>query len=300
MTSTKVLAAIFILLLIIAAFFLFPSNTDREASYESTVDVSIDSASVVKIEIQRPRKSVTLENIGGTWMVTSPVRGKANHAFVSQLLGGLKKFKAQSLVSSNPDKQHLFQVDSTGTTLIVTERSGKSISMMIGKTGPSFSDVYFRLTNSNDVYLGEGIESWSLNREAKDWRDKTIYKTSSDSITAVTISYAGNSFSLQKDSTTWRAGSDTLESGVMSSFVSTLSNLNAEDFIDSIPQLFTQPLHIALEKPEVVSLDFYPQLPDSAKYIVRTSKEGQTFIIGKWAVQNLLRPVEKLSKKKKT
>jgi hypothetical protein len=259
----------------------------------------MDSASVVKIGIQRPQKSVTLENVGGTWMVTSPIHGTANSTFVSQLLGGLKKFKVGSLVSSNPEKQSLFQVDSTGTTLTVTDRSGKSVSMILGKTGPSFSDIYVRQINSNDVFLGEGIEMWSLNREAKDWRDKTIFKTVSDSIKALTIAYAGKNFSLQKDSTLWMAGNDTLESSHMSSFVASLSNLNAEDFIDSIPPLATQPLHIELQQPERVAIDFYPQLPDSAKYIVRSTKTDQTFLVNKWAVSNLLRPLEKFYKKKK-
>jgi hypothetical protein len=300
MNSTKVLLAIFVVLLVVAAYFLFPSGAERETSYSSSnVELAIDSATVVKIEIRRPQKSVTLENIGGTWMVTSPVRGTANVSFVTQLIGGLKKFKFGSLVSSNPDKQNLFQVDSTGTNLLVTHRNGNSINMMVGKTGPSFSEVYVRLSNSNDVYLGEGIEPWSLNREAKDWRDKTIFKTASDSIKAMTIEYAGKKFFLQKDSTLWRAGNDTLDAGAMSSFVGTLANLNAEDFIDSIPPLTTQPLHLSLQEPETVVIDFYPQLPDSAKYIVRTSTVGQTFLVSKWTVRNFLHPLEKLLKKKK-
>src|SRR5271169_2076290 len=132
-------------------YFLIPSDKEREASYKpEQVSFSIDSASVVKIELHRPSKSITIENVGGKWTITSPLHYPADPAFVMQLIGGVVHFKPGSLISSNPEKQGIFQVDSSGTRLTLTDRSGKSVTLIIGKMGPSYSEVYFRLPDSKD------------------------------------------------------------------------------------------------------------------------------------------------------
>ncbi|MBI3364560.1 MAG: DUF4340 domain-containing protein, partial [Ignavibacteriae bacterium] len=141
-----------LLVLGVIVFFLLPGEGERESSYKpGEIHFTVDSSSTLKIEIQRPGKSVTLENVGGKWTITSPILYAADQNTVHQLLSGLSKFKAGSLISSNPEKQSLFQVDSSGTKLTVTDRSGTITSFIIGKMGPSFSEVYFRLPNSKDV-----------------------------------------------------------------------------------------------------------------------------------------------------
>src|SRR5258708_18821347 len=159
------------LLLVLGAitYFLLPSENERETSYKpAAVSFSADSASVVKIDIQQKSKSITLENVGGKWSITSPIHYAADPAVVKQLVSGISNFKIGSLISSNPEKQNLFQVDSTGTKIVVTDRTGKASSMIVGKMGPSFSEVYIRLPETKDVYLGEGIDTWTLNNEVKD------------------------------------------------------------------------------------------------------------------------------------
>ena len=74
-----------------------------------------------------------------------------------------------------------------GTHIIVTERSGKTTNLIIGKMGPSFSEVYVRQPASQDVYLGEGIDSWSVNKDLKEWRDKTIFTQPAEAIRASRI-----------------------------------------------------------------------------------------------------------------
>src|SRR5258708_27374745 len=164
------------LLLVLGAitYFLLPSQKEHETSYEpSDINVKVDSASVVKIVVEQKAKSVTIENVSGKWMITSPLRYPADATSIKQLLSGLSKFKVGSLISSNPEKQNIFQVDTTGTRISVTDRSGKPVALVVGKMGPSFSEVYFRLPSSADVYLGEGLDTWTLSKEVKERRDKS-------------------------------------------------------------------------------------------------------------------------------
>jgi len=295
-TSTKILIGAFVILAV-AAYFLIPSGKEREASYKTAeINLVIDSASVVRIEIERPGKSVIMENIGGKWRITSPVQYAANTSSITELISGLRTLKAGSLISSNPEKQSLFQVDSTGSKVIVTDRSGKTTGLIVGKMGPSYSDVYFRLPDSKDVYLGEGLNSWTINQELKEWRDKTIFSASADSIKQLSLSYRGKTYDLRRDSTTWKCGKDSIATNVMVSMLGVLSNLRADDFVDTLYQPKTQPFGVKVQTLEEANLNFFPQPPDSSKYFVQTSRSPQAFTLNKWTVQELLKPIEKLHK----
>jgi len=295
-TSTKVLIGAFVLLAI-AAYFLLPSGKEREASYKpAEINLAIDSASVVKVEIQRPGKSVSMENMGGKWRITSPMQCAANTSSITELISGLHKLKVGSLISSNPEKQSLFQVDSTGSRVTLTERSGKTTGLIVGKIGPSYSDVYFRLPESRDVYLGEGINSWTVNRELKDWRDKTIFSASPDSINGLDMRYRGKSFLLQRDSTAWKYGEDSIATSVMTPMLRVLTGLHADDFVDTLYQPKTQAFEIRVRSSGEADLRFFPQPPDSSKYFVQTSESAQGFTLNKWTVQELLKPIEKYQK----
>jgi len=160
------------------------------------VSFSVDSASVVGIGIGRPGKTLTIEKVGGVWTITSEGNLRADPAAVNQVIGGLSRFKPGSLVSDNPAKQGLFQVDSSGSIVTLTDREGNKCSIIIGKMGPSFSEVYFRIPGTTVVYLGSGITTWSLNKEVRDWRDKTIFAAPAEAVTGVKIVSAGKSRSI--------------------------------------------------------------------------------------------------------
>jgi len=291
--STKLLIALLLVLAAIA-YFLLPSEKERETSYTAAqLSLKVDSASIVKIEILRPSKPVVIENVGGKWTITAPGRYPADSKSIFQLLNGFNKFNVGSLVSSNPEKQSLFQVDSSGTRLTFTERSGKSVSLIVGKMGPSFSEIYFRLPGSKDVYLGDGIETWTVNKDMKDWRDKTIYAAQSEMIKEITYSLGGKGYTFSRDTSGWKLADKSVEAGTMNPLLTTLSSLHADDFADTISRIDLNPVTIGIKGPEDITLNLYPSLPDSSKYFVQSSASQQMFIISKWTAQQLLKPVEK-------
>jgi len=290
--STIILIALLVVLGAVT-YFLLPSQKEHESSYEpQNISLKVDSASVVKIEIEQKAKSVTIENVGGKWMMTSPIRFAADGSAIKQLLSGLSKFKVGSLISSNPEKQNIFQVDSTGTKLTVTDRSGKSVAMIVGKMGPSFSEVYFRLPSAKDVYLGEGLDTWTINKEVKEWRDKLIVSTPSDAVKELTYNVSNKEFRFQHDTTGWKSGGKTLDASAMNPALNQLANLHADDFVDSLLKIETHPIALGIHGTEDVTLNLYPSTPDSARYYVQLSNSPQLFVISKWTAQQLLKPVE--------
>jgi hypothetical protein len=275
--------------------YVAPSG-ERESSYKTPdLKISFDSASVAKIEIHGPGgKSVTVENTGGQWMVTSPVRYKANTSNVTEFLSGLAKFKVGSLVSSNPAKANLFSVDSSeGTKLSVTDRSNKTTTLVIGKSGPAYTDFYFRTETGKEVYLGEGPQSYMLNREVKEWRDKSIFTGIQDSIRTFTVEYGDKEYKLFKPGMNWTMNGDSIANTDVTPILSSLCALNASDFVDTLPKFDSKPITFKVQSGiggTVTELNFYPMPPDSARYFVQTSNTTQVFTILKWTVTQLTRP----------
>jgi len=223
-------------------------------------------------------------------MLTSPVKYPADESAVKQVISGIRKFKVGSLISSNVEKQSVFQVDTVGTRLTLMDRAGKSTSLIVGKTGPSYSEVYFRLPGSRDVYLGEGIETWTINREVKEWRDKVIFSSPAELIKDLTYTGHGKEYRLHRDSTGWKSEEKSADLSAMNSVLNSLSNLRADDFADNeVQQSNPMKLHIHANEDMDMSLSQMPA--DSSRYYVQTSRSPQTYIISKWTAQQLLKPV---------
>ena len=296
MNKSTILLIATLLVLVAIVYFFLPSEKEREASYKiPVVSVAIDSASIVKIEVKQPARSVVIENIGGIWTVTTPLRAAADPIAVAQLLNGLSKFKVGSHISSNPDRQRLFQVDSAGTFLSLTDRSGKVVSMIVGKMGPSFSEIYFRLPDSKDVYLGNGIDSWAINKNLKDWRNRYIIRTPSEEINEISIATGSKIFIFRREGGAWKLGDKIVETTEMNPLLNTLSNMRADDFIDSTADLKSKPITLNIKAGNNISLNLYPTSADSVHYIVQSSASNQLYVVSKWTVQQLLKPTGKSS-----
>ncbi len=293
--STLILVVVLVVLGVVAYFFLKSPSEGRESSYKQAgFSMSVDSGSIAKISIEKAGKLITLENQGGKWMVTSPVNYPANMNNILPILGGMGHFKVGSLVSSNPEKQSTYEVDSMGTKFSVTDRAGKTVSMIVGKSGPSYEDVYFRKDGEKDVYLGSGINPFTLNQNVNEWRDKVISAIPKENITRVEYNNGAKDVVFEKDSTVWKTGGDSVQTITMDSFLNTVMNFMTEDFADTLTKPETEPAQIKVTADsKEFAFALYPQMPDSAKYYVQYSLSPQFFVVSKFTVQSLLKPVEK-------
>lgn len=296
--STLYLIATFIILLVVA-YLVFSPTQERTTSYSlSDLNLTIDSTLVNKIEITRGETSVTIEHTGGNWSLTSPLHYQADEQSVLSLLSAANKFKVMSLISSNPAKQALYQVDSlSGTSIKFFDQKGNTISLIVGKMSPSYMETYVRQLASNDVYLAEGLNSWLINKEVREWRDKTIFKTERDRIKQVAFKYSKDKFLLTKlDTINWAVDSDSANNTNVSNLISALSNFRTEDFVDTAISLSTPQLKLQIATNEGTNIQFYPIPPDSAKYFVTTSHSQQIFSVSKYAAQQILKQKKDLKK----
>lgn len=290
--SSTILIGILVLLAI-ATYFVF--QREGETSLTSSAGeplVKFDSAAVDKMEIRSQDAAIVLEKQGGKWMLTAPIRYAADEAAATAAVGKGRDMKITSLVSTNPAKQNIYSVDSTGTLIKFFANNNELAAFRLGKPSSSYTETYAKREGSNDVYLTEGVTSATFVKQANDWRSKTIFKTDQSTLSAVKIQFAGakpgadTTFTLtKKDSVNWVIGSDSTNNSNVTSFLSSLADFQTDEFVDST--ITVMPKLSATIEVGGTELRFYKRT--DAKYYVQSSASPQWFAVQEWKVNNLLK-----------
>jgi len=286
MKRSTLYSLITLVVLAIAAFYALNREGEVSSTGEpGTMLVDYDSTAVDKLEIVSPTVSIVLEKQAGAWMLTTPIKYRADETSVTSAVGKGRRIGLTSLISTNPEKQHLFQVDSTGTLVKVYERGSLKAAFLIGKASSSFSETYVRLDGSNEVQLAnEALSSYFI-KQPKDWRDKTIFKIDEGAIKSVRFRYGDTTFTVSMQDSLWRVEKDSANQDVVKQLLTALANIQSDEFIDST--LSTLPKLTAIIEVDGTQIRFYKK--DDTKYLAQTSQSLQWFEIQSWRTNNLLK-----------
>jgi hypothetical protein len=248
--------------------------------------VTYDSASVDLIEISSASGRVILEKQGASWMLTEPLRAVADEGAVTSTIGTGKAIVLKGVVSSNPAKQALFQVDSTGTSVKFSGKGVPLAAFRVGKPGPAYTETYVRRENASDVFLAEGMLGYLFARQARDWRNKSIFKTPLETVTSVQFRYGDTTFTLDRQDSLWRVDGSPASGDQVRGFLGSLTNLLADDFVDST--LTVIPPLVAVVEAQGVQIRFH-KYSSSTTYIVTTSRTPQVFSMQEWKAGQVLK-----------
>ena len=282
--SISILIGLFVCLFIIAFLVLQKPGEQSASSASAGPLFTVDSLSVDKIEIKTPASSLVLEKRGAEWFVAQPINYKAQQANVDQMIHQIKNLEVKSTISSKPEKHSVFQVDQTGTQVTVYEKGIEKAAFVLGKMAASYTESYARKVHSDDVFLVEGASSYMFNRPVKDWRDKTILTTPKENIKELHYQYGDTIFNVTYNDSTWFIGKDKAQQSAVEGILSSLSNLQADDFIDSTvsPKVTIMVMYAGAQ------LRFSFDKPKN-KYYVQSSNSPQWFVLEQWKANQILK-----------
>ncbi len=282
--NTLVLISLFLLLLLLA-FLVLQKPGEQSANSASTGPLFIvDSLLVDKIEIKTPTSSLILEKRNAEWYVTQPINYKADQTNVGQVIHQIKNLEIKNTVSSRPEKHSVFQVDQTGIQVKIFEKGTEKALFVLGKMAASYTESYARKLNSNDVLIIEGASSHMFTRPLKDWRSKTIFTTPKENIKEVRIQYGDTVFTVAFKDSMWLVEKDRVRQSVVDEILTSLSNLQADDFIDSTASFKIMATITYAD----VQLRFSFDKP-SNKYRIQCSDSPQWFVLEPWKANKILK-----------
>ena len=95
---------------------------------------------------------------------------RADSTRVSAALGSFGGLPSGLVVSDNPDKRSLYQVDAIGLNVKLVDKAGAPIlDVVIGKNGPDMMSTYIRRSSEDKVYLVRRPLMGAFSPVAKDW-----------------------------------------------------------------------------------------------------------------------------------
>ncbi len=229
-----------------------------------------DKEVVAKIEIIAAfgLTTTTLVQQNDQWLVESMDNYPADQKAVGELLDKVAEMKTVQRVSSNPEKQAVFQVDSSGTEAKLSDASGNLlVHLFAGKTTPGIFNSYVRAADSDDVYIVPGHLKSTFDKGYRSWRDRSIFAFLKEDVTHLSIRSEEEEIDLQVDAVgEWQ---------MLKPLVSAANRTEVEEITDLMSSLET---------------DDFPESKDLSEYglevpmasITATLKDGvaQTLLIG--------------------
>ncbi len=229
-----------------------------------------DKEVVVKIEVIAALGLTTtaLVKQNDQWLVESMDNYPADQKAVGELLDKVAEMKTLQRVSSNPKKQAVFQVDSSGTEAKLIDASGNLlVHLFAGKTTPEIFNSYVRAADSDDVYIVSGHLKSTFDKGYRSWRDRSIFAFLKEDVTHLSIRSEEEEIELQVDA----AG----EWQMLKPLVSAANRTEVEEITDLMSSLETD------DFPESKNLSEYG-LDVPMASITATLRDGaaQTLLIG--------------------
>lgn len=267
----------FVLGLILAGmaglYFLQGSEEFDEATYTMpAAQLSIDPARIVRVDITRPGGFVRLERLRGEWKVTEPVFAAVDQENLRLLREGMGRFHLIGLVSTNPRKQKVLQVDERGTSVVFVSDDGRSLSLIVGKSAPTAGNAFVRPPLSDTVYLARGLTPAIVNRELLDWRMRTVFRSAPESIRGLSITSGSTRHVLQKADQGWMEKARVIPAELMNSTLATLSDLRAEGFVDTALIIKNRPRYeVQIAAAQPATFELYALAPADTNYLLKTS-----------------------------
>ncbi len=206
MNFKKTILLIIVLAILIGIAYLGKSKTKR-AGEEPGLFPEFAIEEAIAIRINSPETKVSLSKEGDTWLVAEKDNLDADTQQVTQALESVKEIKkGKNIISVNPEKQEIFEVDpNNGFEVEIKGAGDKTLAhFYMGKTGPDYMSTYVRRADSAEVILHKSFHLRSYFDKAPDaWLDKAIIKFTGDDMQGVEVTRAEGSYALIKEKDKW-------------------------------------------------------------------------------------------------
>lgn len=294
MKKNIIISSILFLILLALAYYMThrPGETSWSQDEKNSL-FKVDSASIDRIEVISPQHNFVFVKQNQEWYLQEPINYKADQSVVGSLIEQIGSARATATISSNPEKQTIFQVDSTGTKVILSSKGNELANLIIGKMGTTYTETYVRRSSSNDVVLVDAYLTAITTRQLKDWRDRTIVKVPRELIQEIKYQYGDTTFVVSMKDSLWHVDQAKADEFTIRTIVTSLSDLKGNDVIDE--EFSKLPKVQAMVTYNNIQLWFVKR-NDKDVYYVKSSEKRNWFELSSLQTNQILKRKKELVK----
>jgi len=260
--------------------------------------VSLDPEMVTRVRIEGPKGVIVLERRPDGWRLTDPVDYPADRALVEGTVSLFATLSSNGLISSNPDKAELFEVDdahAVKVALFYADEADPRVRVRVGKLAPDFSSTYVQVDGSPEVNEVSGALRFQVERDSTAWRDKTVLAFDPAAVTEVTLKGAAATAHLRRGEDGWAWAGEPAPAGAVAGdtvdrLVKQLSALRAHSFDDNPPEPPAEPLlAVTLAREgDANPIDLVVESESEGLYRVVAEANPQRFLVPKGVLADLV------------
>ncbi len=196
----KVKSSLVVTLVVVVVVFLILQFVSNRNQKERPLFPGFSREKAAKIIIDGKEKKIVLAKQGEIWIVASEDSFPAEHGAVDRIFEEIAKFSRKDVVSKNPEKHAVYQVDSTGTAVVIEDSSGDTlVAFVVGKVGPDYQSTYVRNLLTDEVILSPSYLPPVFERGKRTWQDLSICDLQPNDIKKVHINRPSEQVTLQRD-----------------------------------------------------------------------------------------------------
>ncbi len=250
-------------------------ETVQHAEKEAKKIVHLDKGKIVKVELIKGDKTkVTIEKPAKTWLLSAPVKTKADQAAVDSLLYALVQAEPEKVIREKDVKWEEYGLDKPELTVSFSTKD-KSLQLRFGAANPAKTSYYLRVDDQPKLFLVADTLKNSLNKTAFDLREKSVFGIADADVNRIAISGKGHELELvRKDTKKWIASKPetfAVKQSLVTKDLRTLTNLKAKEIIDE-PAKQGDPY--GLDKPEETIVLSGPKLEETLVLGKAVEKKG--------------------------
>ncbi len=200
---------------------------------------------------------VVLKYDGNKWALTVPGNFPADQSMVKTAIDQLEKVSFGDIVTENAAKFGDLEVNAEkGAHVVAKDGASKVLfDAWMGKATAGFTML--RPAAKNEVWQAGALTKYTFARDAKGWRDHTVFEFGREDVTQLTVEAGGEKLRLEKippadknADAKWKVAEgsvkvDPLDDSVANNLVQSLAGLRAADFDDT-----AKPADVGLAPPK--------------------------------------------------
>ena len=291
-----------IALIILVIIYFLTQQTSSTTSFDREF-LSLDSASISKIQVIKNNSETSVEKINNEWMIENY---KVDKNAINNAIKSLTSIEVGRLVTDKVENHERYEVNSEkGTTVKVTHGS-ETAEFIIGKQGASYQNLFVRKPDKDNVYSTVSNFKNNLDKQAKDWKDKTILTYDRNLISTLHVKNNESEFYVyNKDTIATIAGmkiksEPEVEGNYnVTSMLTGFKNFNTVDFPKIDKSAFEKPelsITISLRDGGETKISAIKKEEDDNRYLLTVSNNETIFEVYKSTLDKFLKPYKDLKK----
>jgi hypothetical protein len=162
--------------------------------------LSVPEDQITRIEVKRTGGEATVvERREGKWEVTAPEPLRADQDAISSMISTVSSLASDQLVEEKAPDLKEFGLAAPAVEVVVTQKDGKSRRVLIGDETPTSGGFFAKLADDPRVFTIASYNKTSIDKTAKDLRDKRLLTFDQDKLSRVELAAKGQQVEFGKN-----------------------------------------------------------------------------------------------------